>query len=107
MYETVYISQSWLVSTTPKLAFGQRIRALRTAAGMTQEDLAERCGLFRTYMSRIETGSANPTLTMIHALAQSLDTQVCDLFAVDEVLVAEKPVRSPKKTKLSRGRVAR
>ena len=47
---------------------------------MTQEDLAERCGLFRTYMSRIETGQANPTLTMIHALADSLGLPVVRLF---------------------------
>lgn len=47
---------------------------------MTQEDLAERCGLFRTYMSRIETGKANPTLTMIHALATSLGVDVPSLF---------------------------
>ena len=47
---------------------------------MTQEDLAERCGLFRTYMSRIETGKANPTLTMIHALAGSLGVPVPALF---------------------------
>ena len=60
--------------------FGARIRDLRLAAGMTQEDLSERCGLFRTYMSRIETGRANPTLTMIHALACSLGVEVSTLF---------------------------
>jgi transcriptional regulator with XRE-family HTH domain len=47
---------------------------------MTQEDLSERCGLFRTYMSRIETGKANPTLTMIHALADSLGVSVIAFF---------------------------
>lgn len=57
---------------SPQQAFGARVRALRLAADMTQEDLAEHCGLFRTYMSRIETGQANPTLTMIHALAVAL-----------------------------------
>ena len=50
---------------------------------MTQEDLAHRCGLFRTYMSRIETGAANPTLTMIHALAGSLRVPVSALFEDD------------------------
>ncbi len=65
---------------SPQRAFGERVRALRLAAGMTQEDLSERCGLFRTYMSRIETGKANPTLTMIHALADSLGVSVIALF---------------------------
>lgn len=60
--------------------FGRRVRQLRLAAGMTQEDLAHRCGLFRTYMSRIETGRANPTLTMIDALAGSLQVPVAQLF---------------------------
>jgi transcriptional regulator with XRE-family HTH domain len=70
------------VRLSPQRAFGQRIRELRLLAGLTQDDLAERCGLFRTYMSRIETGQANPTLTMIHALASSLGVEVPVLFGV-------------------------
>lgn len=86
-------------------AFGQRVRELRLAAGMTQEDLAERCGLFRTYMSRIETGQANPTLTMIHALADSLDVPVDALFTQAPV-----PIRASSEAatnRPSRGRVSR
>ena len=64
--------------SSPQRRFGTRIRELRLAAGLRQEDLAERCGLFRTYMSRIETGRANPTLTMIHALADSLGVAVTE-----------------------------
>jgi transcriptional regulator with XRE-family HTH domain len=79
------------------------VRDLRRDAGMTQEDLAERCGLFRTYMSRIETGKANPTLTMIHALAASLGVPVAALFgeAVDA------PVRKGPAARPARGRVSR
>jgi transcriptional regulator with XRE-family HTH domain len=57
---------------------------------MTQEDLAHKCGLFRTYLSRVETGAANPTLTMIHALASSLRVPVTALFEDD---VAPKAAR--------------
>ncbi len=49
---------------------------------MTLEDLAEHCGLFRTYMIRIETGQANPTLTMIHALAGALGVSAADRSVV-------------------------
>ena len=63
--------------------FGMRVRQLRLAAGLTQEDLAHRCGLFRTYMSRIETGRANPTLTMVDALATSLKVPIASLFEAD------------------------
>lgn len=70
---------------------------------MTQEDLAERCGLFRTYMSRIETGKANPTLTMIHALATSLGVAVPSLF--DTKVEPRKSVRPTARP--SRGRVSK
>lgn len=69
---------------SPQVAFGRRIRELRLAQGLNQEELAAHCGLFRTYMSRIETGQANPTLTMIHALATSLGVTIADLFPLDE-----------------------
>jgi len=68
---------------------------------MTQDDLSERCGLFRTYMSRIETGKANPTLTMIHALAGSLGVPVTALFEKAAPTTKAKPP-TPRP---SRGRV--
>jgi transcriptional regulator with XRE-family HTH domain len=78
---------------SPQQVFGARVRALRLAAQMTQEDLAEHCGLFRTYMSRIETGQANPTLTMIHALAVALGVPAATLLSTDTELA---PAPSPK-----------
>jgi transcriptional regulator with XRE-family HTH domain len=72
---------------------------------MRQEDLADRCGLFRTYMSRIETGKANPTLTMIHALAVSLGVKPGELL---EVPAKSIPVRVKRASApASRGRVSR
>jgi len=91
------------VPIPPQRAFGQRVRELRLAAGMTQEDLAERCGLFRTYLSRIETGRANPTLTMIHALATSLGVTVPVFF--DATAEPTKP--NARTARPSRGRVSR
>lgn len=76
----MYVPDSARVQTRVQVKFGSRVRQLRLAAEMTQEDLAHKCGLFRTYMSRIETGAANPTLTMIHALAGSLRVPVSALF---------------------------
>ena len=99
----MYFPHSASVATSPQRNFGRRVRDLRRAAGMTQEDLAERCGLFRTYMSRIETGKANPTLTMIHALAASLGVPVTALFGE----VAEEAVRKRSPTRPARGRVSR
>jgi len=54
---------------------GSKIRALRLRAGITQAALSERSGLFRTHLSRIECGTANPTLTAIVAIARALEVE--------------------------------
>ncbi|AVJ24105.1 MULTISPECIES: helix-turn-helix domain-containing protein [Pseudomonas] len=60
--------------------FGHRVRELRLATGMTQEEFADRCGFARTYMSRIETGGANPSLDAIQTLADGLKIELSTLF---------------------------
>ena len=88
----------------PRKALGLRIKQLRADYPLTQEELAERCGLFRTYMSRIESGLANPTLTVLHALAQGLEIDIGVLLALPEV----KPTSKVRSVRLvSRGRVSR
>lgn len=78
-----------------KKIVGKQVRKLRLKAGLTQDVLSERCGIYRTYLSRIEAGSANPTLLVMIALASTLDVHVCELFhdfdeATQEVLAALK-----------------
>lgn len=65
-----------------KKLVGERVKALRVANGLTQEVLAERCGIFRTYLSRIESGSANPTLVVLVALAGALEVPPSELFVM-------------------------
>ena len=60
--------------------FGARIRELRLALGMTQEEFADHCGYARTYMSRVETGGANPSLDAIQTMATGLNVGLSDLF---------------------------
>ncbi|WP_236182277.1 helix-turn-helix domain-containing protein [Pseudomonas sputi] len=60
--------------------FGQRIRELRTSQGFSQEAFADRCGLVRTYMSRIETGTANPSLDAAKVLADGLGMTLSELL---------------------------
>ena len=87
---------------------GERRRALgerrRTGLRPAQEELADRCGMFRTYMSRIESGLANPTLTMLHALAKGLDVDIQELFVQVQT---PPPVRVRAAQPVSRGRVQR
>ena len=65
---------------TLRKRFGQRVSALRKAAGVSQEAFADRCGFARSYMSRIERGRANPSLDAIETLAVGLKVPVRDLF---------------------------
>ena len=97
----MYVLDSAGVQTRVQVRFGSRVRQLRLAAEMTQEDLAHRCGLFRTYMSRIESGLANPTLTVLHTLADALEIPITDLF----VLAQTQPRRVSSTQPISRGRV--
>lgn len=55
-----------------KKLVGQNVKRLRLVSNLTQEDLAEKCGIYRTYLSRIESGNANLTLVVLVALAHSL-----------------------------------
>ena len=52
--------------------FGAIVRKLRVKGGWSQEELAELAGLHRTYISGIERGIRNPTLTIIVQIADAL-----------------------------------
>lgn len=86
---------------SPQKALGLRIKELRGVKSITQEELAERSGMFRTYMSRIESGLANPTLTVLHTLADALEIPVTDLFIPAQSLAPRVKSVQP----VSRGRV--
>ncbi|TNH43594.1 cell morphology transcriptional regulator XreR1 [Photorhabdus luminescens] len=65
---------------TIKSIFGQRVRYIRIASGMSQEAFADKCGLDRTYISGIERGVRNPTLEVINVIASGLQIELKDLF---------------------------
>jgi transcriptional regulator with XRE-family HTH domain len=60
--------------------FGIRIRELRAAKGMTQEDLAELSGLSRQYIGDVERGVRNISLVNIEKLARAFKTSLSELF---------------------------
>ncbi len=89
----------------PRRSFGLRIKEMRGLHGLTQEELAERSGLFRTYLSRIESGLANPALTVLYQIAGALGVAVAELLKEPESTELP-PVRTFKGAP-SRGRVRR
>jgi transcriptional regulator with XRE-family HTH domain len=60
---------------------GSNICRLRKGLGLTQRELSVNVGIFRTFLSRMETGNANPSLTTLVELAVALDVGVDALFA--------------------------
>ena len=61
--------------------FGQAIKRLRTERGVSQESLASRSSLHRTYISDVERGERNLSLKSIKSLADGLGVSLCRLFA--------------------------
>jgi transcriptional regulator with XRE-family HTH domain len=94
-------------SIDPRKALGLRIKQLRAEYQLTQEELADRCGLFRTYMSRIESGLANPTLTVLHTLAKGLKIDIGELLVMDSKALSKPALKVRAARPISRGRVAR
>ena len=68
----------YLSSTHLKL--GQKIKKIRTEYNMTQEDLAFKIKVDRSYMGFIERGEKNPTLSTIIKIAQALHIPLKELF---------------------------
>jgi transcriptional regulator with XRE-family HTH domain len=61
-------------------AFGARIRYFRLRTGLSQEELAGRCGLDRAYVGGIERGERNPSLKNIAIIAGALRVPISVLF---------------------------
>lgn len=60
--------------------FGERVRERRKALGWSQEMLAEKAGLDRTYIGRCEAGKQNATLKTIYSLAEALGVEATELL---------------------------
>lgn len=63
-----------------KKDFGDRIRELRLKKGLTQDELASRSGLDRTYIPGIERGDRNVSIIVASKLAKALGVRVSKLF---------------------------
>ena len=60
--------------------FGETVRAVRESIDISQEELAARCKLHRTYVAGVERGIRNPSLKSIRKLADGLGLSLEALF---------------------------
>jgi transcriptional regulator with XRE-family HTH domain len=67
--------------TKPILAlFGKKVREERSKRGLSQEELASKAGVHRTYIGMIERAEKNITLENIEKIARALKLTIRDLF---------------------------
>jgi transcriptional regulator with XRE-family HTH domain len=66
------------------VAFGHVVRRTRLRAALSQEAVAERAGLHRTYIGDIERGTRNVGLRNIRRLAQAMGVSMAELMAETE-----------------------
>ena len=64
--------------------FGKSIRLFRQEKNISQEELADLCGLHRTYISDVELGKRNVSLENIEKIANALSLRISDIFTVME-----------------------
>lgn len=60
--------------------FGEKVRKVRKEKGISQEALAEKAGLHRTYIGMIERAEKNITLINIEKIAKALNVEIKDLL---------------------------
>ncbi len=70
----------YLMKTRYLQALGRRIQELRKAQNLTQDKLAERCGLTLNYIGKVERGEAQPTLEALLSIANGLKSNLSALF---------------------------
>lgn len=62
------------------IKFGKKVRAERDKLGFSQEELASRAGVHRTYIGMIERAEKNITLENIEKVAKALNLKLSDFF---------------------------
>jgi two-component system response regulator len=81
--------------------FGASVRSLRHSLGLSQEALAERADLHRTYIAGIERGGRNITLKSIEKLAKALQVSTADLLLAEGATAGmTDPRRAPQDGKI-------
>jgi len=63
--------------------FASNLKRLRTKARISQEELALRSGLDRTYISGCERGVRNPSIVSVEKMAEALNVPAKDFFGTD------------------------
>jgi transcriptional regulator with XRE-family HTH domain len=83
----------WMADTSMK-TFGEHLRNLRKARGMSQNELGDLAGVNDKYLGEVERGSGNPTLELLTKLAKALDVDLATLVGDPLALQDRQQVRA-------------
>lgn len=72
-------------SISLKKVIGKTVKAIRIKKGLSQEDLAHECNVDRSYISMIEVGRNEPSITKIFDLCKGLNIKPSDFIKLVEV----------------------
>ena len=70
-------------SSSAKRFPGQRLRGFRKQGGLSLKQLAEHVGCSESFLSKVENGRANPSLSMLHQIVDALGISITSLFDSD------------------------
>lgn len=77
------------------VAFGKAVKIRRVEVGISQEALADKAGLARSFLSGIELGTKMASIISVWKLAEALDCRPSDLWLTAERLMKEGPLNRP------------
>lgn len=75
-------------------SLGKRIQSVREAKNLTQEGLEDKTGLNAKYISSIERGQKNVTVSTLNRIAKGLEIELYELFLFSEKLAPKKTVKT-------------
>ena len=79
-------------------ALATEIKALRAVLGISQEELAHRAGLNRTFVGKLEVAQTQPSITVLFQLAEALGLETVELVAnITKRIKKERSLRSTSK----------
>jgi DNA-binding XRE family transcriptional regulator len=76
------------LKTPSSIPFGEAVKFLRDNAKLTQDEVAEKCGIQASEISRLENGKGNPTHETIHRLAKGLGAHPAWITTLEEVFAS-------------------
>lgn len=89
-----------------ELTIGERLRIVRTKAGLSQRSLAKRAGIGNATVSLIEGNQMNPSVSALKRILDAISVPLSDFFAIDAADADQKVFKAHELTEIGRGGIS-